>query len=256
MSEKARTLSSWRLFASLAALLTVGLSAASTAPAIYSTVLKKSNNQITITGNNFSPSGLAPTVFSAHAPLALVSFTNQTIVAQLPAGFAAGSYSLSVTNSVPQTGTFSVTLGAVGPTGPTGPQGPAGPAGPQGPAGPAGAQGPVGPAGPAGAPGTAAILSGYCSGSQAPATGLSGLFMGLGSIDVPCLNAASPTGTTGQPYSGLVLPSGGVLKNLSVAAYCPGSLPNNACYPPTSQVQVLAWVDQIPTKPENIGPPG
>jgi hypothetical protein len=135
-------------------------------------------------------------VVFAHTALALVSFTNQKLVATLPAGFAAGSYSLTVTNSVPQTGTFTVTLGAVGPTGPTGPQGPAGPAGPQGPAGPAGAQGPVGPAGPAGAPGTAAILSGYCSGSQAPATGLSGLFMGLGSIDVPCLNAASPTGTT------------------------------------------------------------
>jgi|ERR1022692_2848284 hypothetical protein len=153
MSEKARTLSSWRLFASLAALLTVGLSAASTAPAIYRTVLKKSNNQITITGNNFSPSGLAPTVVFAHAPLALVSFTNQTIVAQLPAGFAAGSYSLSVTNSVPQTGTFSVTLGAVGPTGPAGPQGPAGPAGPQGPAEPQGATGPQGAQGPTGAQG-------------------------------------------------------------------------------------------------------
>jgi hypothetical protein len=90
----------------------------------------------------------------------MVSFTDHSAVAQLPTGFAAGSYSLTVTNSDSQTATFSVSLGSVGPagpagrqgptgaTGPTGPTGPQGPAGPQGNTGPQGVQGPAGPAGP------------------------------------------------------------------------------------------------------------
>src|SRR5580700_6788844 len=112
-----------------AALFIAGLSAASTAPAIYSTVVNTSNNQITITGQNFSPSGLAPTVAFAHTALLLASFTDQVAVATLPAGFAAGSYSVTVTNSNSQTAALSVTLGAVGPVGPIGPAGPQGPSG-------------------------------------------------------------------------------------------------------------------------------
>jgi len=84
-------------------------------PAVYSTAVDASNNQITITGDNFSPSGLAPKVVFAHTALALVSFTNRSVVAQLPLGFAAGSYSLTITNSISQSGAISVTLGAVGP---------------------------------------------------------------------------------------------------------------------------------------------
>lgn len=156
------------LFTFLAALLTASQGAASTAPAIYSAVVNTSNNHITIaiTGNNFSLSGLAPTVVFARTALALVSFTNQKLVATLPAGLSAGSYSLTVTNSVPQTGAFSVTIGALGPAGP---QGPIGPAGPKGPAGPAGAPGTAEPRGQqrsVGAPGTAAILTGYCNFSR------------------------------------------------------------------------------------------
>jgi hypothetical protein len=62
-----------------------------------------SNNQITITGNNFSQSGLAPTVVFAHTHLGLASFTNQQAVAHLPSGFGAGTYFLTVTNSSSQT---------------------------------------------------------------------------------------------------------------------------------------------------------
>jgi hypothetical protein len=156
MFEKGRPFCSRMLFGSLAALVSVGLSAASTAPAIYSAGVNASNHHITINGNNFSPSGLAAKVIFATTTLTLVSFTNQKLVATLPAGFAAGSYSLVVVNSNNQVATFSVTLGAVGPAGPqgpiglSGPQGPIGPAGPQGPAGAIGAQGPTGPQGPPG----------------------------------------------------------------------------------------------------------
>jgi len=134
MSRKTRPFSSQMLFTFLAALLTASQGAASTAPAIYSAVVNTSNNHITIaiTGNNFSLSGLAPTVVFARTALALVSFTNQKLVATLPAGLSAGSYSLTVTNSVPQTGAFSVTIGALGPAGPQGPIGPAGPKGRRG----------------------------------------------------------------------------------------------------------------------------
>jgi len=174
--------------------ITAGVGSASTAPAIYSTVVNTSNNHITINGANFSPSGLAPKVVFATTTLTLASFTNRRLVATLPAGFSAGSYSLVVVNSNSQVATFSVTLGAVGPTGPQGPAGAPGPAGPQGatgatgPAGPAGPQGAIGPQGPAGAQGPPgpqgsaappSILTGYC-GSGAPRQFLSSVFEGLG----------------------------------------------------------------------------
>jgi hypothetical protein len=148
-----------------------------TAPIIFSAVVNTTNNRITINGSNFSPSGLAPTVVFATTTLTVLSFTNHSAVAHLPAGFAAGSYSLAVTNSVPQTGTFGVTLGAVGPTGPQGPtgpaglQGPAGPAGAQGPAGPQGATGPQGgqgPTGPQGPPGPAGPSHAYSASCLLP----------------------------------------------------------------------------------------
>jgi hypothetical protein len=132
----------------------------SAAVAIYSTIVNTTNNRVTITGANFSPAGLAPKVVFSTTTLTLVSFTDHSAVAQLPTGFAAGSYSLTVANSDSQTATFSVTLGSVGPAGPAGPQGltgaagptgatgPQGPAGPQGNTGPQGVQGPAGPAGP------------------------------------------------------------------------------------------------------------
>jgi hypothetical protein len=150
----------WRPVLVIGLLLTIEcLSIAANPPAIYSTVVNLSNNQITINGTNFSPTGLAPKVIFAHTSLTPLSFTNLSLVAQLPAGYGAGSYSLSVTNSNNQTATLSVTIGTQGPVGPrglTGSQGPPGPrgaTGPQGPSGPqgaTGAQGPTGPQGPIG----------------------------------------------------------------------------------------------------------
>jgi len=145
MSRKTRPFSSRILFTAIAALLTASRGGASTASAIYSAVLNASDNQVTIAGDNFSPSGLAPTVVFGRAALALVSFTNRKLVATPPAGLSAGSYSLTVTNSVPQSGAFSVSIGALGPAGPADPQEPQRALGTRG---------------------TAAILSGYCNFSR------------------------------------------------------------------------------------------
>ena len=156
-----RSFLSRMLFCSLVPLLTTGLTAASTELAVYSTAVSGSNYQINITGQNLSPSGLAPTVAFAHTGLSLLSFTNRSIVAKLPSGLAPGSYSLTVTNSSSETATFSVTIGAVGPTGPQGPPGPqglqgsSGATGSNGSQGPPGAQGQTGPPGPPGGPGHA-----------------------------------------------------------------------------------------------------
>jgi len=81
-------------------------------PAISSAVVDYPAHQVTITGSNFSPAGLPPTLAFARSPLTLVSFTNQSAAASLPADFSPGSYLLSVTNSDNQTGTFSLTLNA------------------------------------------------------------------------------------------------------------------------------------------------
>jgi hypothetical protein len=129
---------------------------AAAAPAIASVAVNTVNSQMTIDGQNFSPANLAPTVSMAGTSLTVLSFGNTVVVASLPASFGAGSYSLTVTNSNSESGSFSVTLGSMGPAGPQGPTGPSGPAGATGPAGPTGATGPQGPGGamgPAGPPG-------------------------------------------------------------------------------------------------------
>jgi len=118
------------------------------APVIYSTVVSTATNQVTVTGQNFSPIGATPTVKLEHTPLTVVSFSNQSVIANLLPALAAGSYAISVTSKL--TGSFGVTIGAIGPAGPAGPTGPTGPAGPQGSVGPQGATGPQGPAGPQG----------------------------------------------------------------------------------------------------------
>jgi hypothetical protein len=80
------------------------------APAIVSATVDYVSNQVTLTGSNFSPAGAAPTVAVESAPLALISFTNQSAAAILPAGWAPGSYLLAVTNSNHETGVYRMTL--------------------------------------------------------------------------------------------------------------------------------------------------
>jgi hypothetical protein len=82
------------------------------APAVSTAVVDYEAHQVAITGSNFSPAGLPPTLVFARSTLNLVSFSNQTAAASLPADFSPGSYLLVVTNSNNQTGTFSVTLQA------------------------------------------------------------------------------------------------------------------------------------------------
>lgn len=125
---------------------------ATNAPSVVSTSTDAALTQLTISGSGFSPTNTAPLVNLGSANLSIVSFTDAQIVAALPSNEAAGSYSLTVTETGggSKTTTFGVTIGAVGPQGPIGPQGPAGANGvpgatrPQGPTGPQGAQGVAG----------------------------------------------------------------------------------------------------------------
>jgi len=230
---------------------TTGARAASTAPAIYAAVVNTSSNHITIAGTNLSPARLAPKVVFATTTLTLVSFTNQKLVATLPIGFSAGSYSLVVVNSNSQVATFSVTLGAVGPTGPQGPAGATGATGTTGATGATGSQGPAGPQGVPGTPGSAAILSGFCINglisSGGGTTYYSGLFTGLGGntsggpYGIQCFNGSSPAPPNNQNYSaGILVPSPGTLRNLNLAVY-PGTVTS------PSSIQAQVWVNAVPT---------
>ncbi len=131
------------------------------------------NTILQVTGANFSGGTPKLTLGKTATPLTITLATPTQIEALLPAGFAPGSYLLTLTvskhkkdkgdDSEDNRGDeFWVTLGAAGPQGPIGaigPQGLAGatgaqgPAGPQGQTGPAGSQGPIGATGPAGSQG-------------------------------------------------------------------------------------------------------
>ena len=177
-------------------------------------------------------------------------------MAELPTGFNAGTYSLTVTNSSSESAAFSVTLGAVGPigpSGPTGPQGLAGPAGAQGPLGPTGAQGPAGPQGSPGAPGTPAILTAYCN-LDTPTSWTYGTLSGLG-ITPPgnagCFNGATASYIGPDPGNviGVPLPSGGQLQNLAAVVYCEGNAQGTAlCSSGSVQITVAVWVNSTATQ--------
>src|SRR5579871_2994674 len=149
--------------------LTPAFAATSSSVVIDSVSINYKNNQISILGKGFDPSGTAPTVTFNTSTLSLISFTNGSIVASIASGTKAGTYQLTITNSAASSETFDVSVGAVGPAGPQGPAGPAGPQGPTGLQGPQGVSGPAGPAGPQGPQG----LTG-ATGPQGPA-GAAGL---------------------------------------------------------------------------------
>jgi hypothetical protein len=119
--------------------------APSAPPAITSAQINYSTEQLTITGSNF---GATVTVQLGSLSPAVVSTSATAVIVSLPSSLNPGSYLLTVTNAgTDQTGSFVVTLGAVGPAGAPGPQGAqggTGPVGPQGPGGPAGPEGPGG----------------------------------------------------------------------------------------------------------------
>lgn len=93
-------------------MLFLAIPAWSASPVILSAVINNLTNQISITGGSFSSTGTAPTVALDNSTLVLVSFTDRTVVANMPTGLKAGSYRLSLTNSVANTATFDVTIGA------------------------------------------------------------------------------------------------------------------------------------------------
>lgn len=141
------------------------IAAKSTTPMVNSGTISYSNNQVTLEGSGFAPSTFTPALLFNGAAIAVSSFSDTQIVATLPAGIAAGTFNLTVTNSSGISTVFDMTYGAIGPQGPAGPAGPVGvmgPQGPMGPAGPQGLQGPVGATGPAGANGIGfSFLNGY-----------------------------------------------------------------------------------------------
>ena len=110
------------------------------------------NETILIVGENLAPStvGVSPVVIIGEDALSVMSFTNNEIVAEFPAGgIADGDYLLTVTKGTSATDndTYDLTIGAVGPEGPQGPPGEQGLQGEIGPAGPQGEQGQPGPQG-------------------------------------------------------------------------------------------------------------
>lgn len=125
-------------------------------PAVSKGTINYSSEQVTLTGSGFEPATTAPTVTFNGASLKIDSFTNTQVVATLPAGTPAGTFTLTVKNSEGQSGSFDLTYGATGPQGAQGPAGPKGATGAQGaqgldgPKGATGATGPQGPAGPRG----------------------------------------------------------------------------------------------------------
>ena len=171
---------------------------AATKPTVGSAIINSTANPatITITGADLLPAAGSPVVKLDGAILTLVSSSSTQIVAELPAGLAAGSFLLSV-----GTGIFDVTNGAVGPQGAAGPTGPAGPQGPVGPAGATGATGASGPAGPAGPAGATGATGAIGPAGPAGPTGATGATGAIGPA-----GPAGPAGATGA--TGAIGPAG------------------------------------------------
>jgi hypothetical protein len=155
---KFNTTSAGRLCSLLLILSAPFVSQAQT-PMIADATVNLAKSNISLAGSNFSPTGVAPTVTVGGTSRTVYSFTNTALVVEVPSSLPAATYLVSITNSVPKSGSAYVAVGAVGPQGPTGPAGPQGPVGATGPAGPTGPQGPAGATGPAGPPGPVNIYS-------------------------------------------------------------------------------------------------
>ncbi len=117
---------------------------------ILSATVNYSTNQLTVTGAHFPA---RPHLVLNDQELTLISATDTTIIATLPAAVVSTPGSYAFTMEQPRRSViapFIVTIGAVGPQGPIGLTGPQGTQGIQGIQGPVGPQGSVGPQGPAG----------------------------------------------------------------------------------------------------------
>lgn len=170
---------------------------------------------ITINGSNLS-GGTASVTLGSYPALTVTSQTATQLVANLPAGVSAGSYTLSVQigSSKTNSTTSVATVGAIGPTGATGAQGPAGATGAAGATGPAGAAGATGAQGPQGLPGAAGATGAQgAKGDVGPqgATGLKGATGATGPQglkgDTGAMGLQGPTGPQG-PAGGPIGPTG------------------------------------------------
>jgi len=213
-------------------------------PVIRASTVNLAKRYMSLAGSNFSPSGAAPTVTVGGISRTVYSFTDASIIVGVPATLAAATYLVTVTNSVAKAGSAYAAVGAVGPQGQTGPTGPQGPQGAQG------VQGPAGPQGQPGAAGAPTILAGSCNSSLVSYA--IGSLDGLGSNgNSECFNNCAPMvwvtdgqgcQSPSQPFgTGLPLPSGGRLQNLTLIAYSTGTPP------PAFQVQVQVWVNSMAT---------
>ena len=158
-------------------------------PVIDHATVDLAKSYISLAGSNFSPTGVAPTVSVGGTSRTVYSFTNTALVVEVPSTLAAATYLVTVTNSVPHSGSAYVTVGAVGPQGPAGPTGPQGSSGatgatgPQGPQGIQGDTGAVGPQGPQGIQGVAGAngndgINGTVPGDRRPFDGNDDRFFG------------------------------------------------------------------------------
>jgi hypothetical protein len=138
-------------------------------PVVDATSINYTTNQITIVGQNFSPTGVAPAVLFDNIASPLISSTNSKVVVTLPTGILAGTYRLRITpkpitplSTVPFIGyyEFDVTLGTTGPQGQTGATGPQGPMGFPGAPGQPGTPGSPGQSGAPGRPGADSSVPG------------------------------------------------------------------------------------------------
>jgi hypothetical protein len=168
---------------------------------------------LTINGTGFnSVKSLKIYLSGVATSLPIVTHSDKILIALLPAGVKAGSYSIVLTGSKgkkddgkdeEQDDEFFVTLGAAGATGPAGPAGPPGgigPAGPAGATGPVGAAGASGPPGPVGGPGPAGANGTIgATGATGPigATGPQGPQGATGPQGA--LGGAGPQGSQGVP---------------------------------------------------------
>ena len=186
---------------------------AATKPTVESAIIDSTANPatITITGADLLPATGSPVVKIDGARLTLVSSSSTQIVADLPAGLAAGSFLLQV-----GTGIFDVTNGAVGPQGAAGPTGPAGPQGQVGPAGATGATGAIGPAGPAGPTGAKGATGAVGPAGPAGPTGAKGATGATGPEGpAGATGPQGPPGTLTLPFNGSADGSSNAVLNIT-----------------------------------------
>src|SRR5579863_2576604 len=79
-------------------------------PVILTATVNVAKGYIARGGANFSPTNVAPTVTLGGTSRTVFSFTNTEVVVEAPSSLPASTYLVTVTNSVPQSGSAYVTV--------------------------------------------------------------------------------------------------------------------------------------------------